>query len=317
MRKYETLKVIVILQAVSMIALAGFTIWSLWPSSESNEADHHSSLMQDSSKANAADEVVAVIADQKITRQQLIEELMKLYGDRILEQMLEHYAIQIASKEYQITVTDNELEEAVRERAAGYESVEQYLQVMKDQLGLSQAQIYTQVTDELLLEKIAIKDIEVSEQEIKQYIHEHEEIFKARSRLGLSWIVVETIDKANQLMQLIGKGDSFSELAVKHSTDSFTASNGGKLGMIEQDDPFYSQSMLELASSLQVGDVAGPIEVDEGLAIIYLTDRQTEKAMDKHEIERYAHKQVALLKAEPLNDVLNKLLSQYKSGIKK
>lgn len=317
MKKYETLKVIVILQAVSMIALAGFTIWSLWPSSKYEQTKNHSSLIQDSSKANAADEVVAVIADRNITRQQLIDELLKHYGDQTLEQMLEHYAIQLATEEYQIIVTEQEIEEAIQEQAAGYESVEQYMQVMNEQLGLSSAQVYMKVKDELLLEQIAIKDIEVTEQEKQQFIDEHEELLQDKALLGISWIVVDTIEKANQLLQLLAEGESFEELAKIHSIDSFTAANGGKLGLIEQGDPFYTKEMLELASTLQVGDIAGPIQVDAGYCIFYLTDKQMANGRNEEQIERYVYKHVALSKAEPLPTVLSQLLNQYESKIKK
>jgi len=314
MKKYETLKAIVILQAVSMIALAGFVIWYLWPSTTDDEAV---SPTQDQNKANAEDEVVAVIGGQKITRQQLLDELLLLHGDETLQNMLEHLAIQLAAKEYNIYVSDKEIHEQLEIRAEHYESVEQYLKVMTEQVGILPAKLYQDIEDELLLIKIAIKDIKISDKDIQAYLDERPDSYTSRYTFGLEWIVVDELTLANDLLQKLEQGESFNVLAQQYSTDQYTASNGGKLGFIEEEDSFYPKQLREAATSLEVGSVAGPILLDQGYVLIKLVEKRAVKYIDPERREKLVRQQLALEQADSLDDVLTRLVTKYGSLIKK
>lgn len=316
MKKYDVLKIVVIVQAVGMLALASFVIWQLWPNLHSNSAELEGSMVEDD-KNLINDEIIAVIADKNITKQQLIDELMELYGDQTLQQLLLHLTIELAAQEKGITLTNNELEAAIAEASSGYESEEQYFQMMREQLGLSQKRVLEDIQDHELLIKIAISDIEVSEAEIAAYIESHREQFEPEQQLRLSWILTENDSDANQLLNKLTQGADFAELASQYSIDIYSAAMGGDLGEIEYNDPFYDRNMLEEASNMQVGDVVGPISTEDGYAILYLAGRFTPEQLTGKQRQQKAKVEVALQKVGSLIDVQQQLMNEYAIGIKR
>lgn len=314
MKKYETLKAIVILQAVSMIALAGFVVWYLWPSTKDDEVI---SPIHDLSKANAEDEVVAVIAEQNITKQQLVDELLLSYGDQTLQNMLEHYAIQYASEEYNIDLTEQEIQDELAIRANHYESVEQYMKVMTEQVGILPQKLYQDIKDELLLTKIAIKDITISDDEVMAYIVKNPESHANRYTLGVEWILVDNEQEAVELLSQLEEGASFGSLALNYSIDEYTANNGGKMGLIDADDELYPEQLRQAALALNVGSVAGPIAIEDNFAIIRVTEKRMIKHVSDDQRRKLVREQLALEQADSLEQVLQRLVNRYNSLIKK
>lgn len=315
MKKYDVLKVVVIVQALGMIALTAIFMWNYVPylmtRQDNNEAQ------QIPGDSDAEDEIIAIIADQKITKQQLINELLELYGDQELEKMLMHRAIAMAAKENGIVLSADELTRAIAEAASGYESEEQYFSMMRDQLGLSRQRVIADITDDTLLLKLATASVTISEEQISAFLDEHQAELKPKQRLNLSWILSPTYDDANMVMKLLNKGTSFAELAMNYSIDSYTAEQGGIIGEIDSDDPFYDTQMIQEAMQLNIGDIVGPIETSDGYAIIQLLGRQTEKEKSDNDLRDWARTQLSLEQIGSLSDMKQQLLNQYVTVIRK
>lgn len=317
MRKYDVLKVVVIVQAVGMVALAMFLVWQLWPSNLQRSTEQHPSLLDKEDPIDDLDEVIAVIEDKQITRRELIQQLMELYGDETLDEMLSHYAIELAARDKGITLTSEELNAAIDEAASGYESKEQYFKVMEEQLGYSQSRLIESIEDHALLIKVVVSEQRVSDDEIVQYIEENKEQFQQKKQFRLSWIVSENYSDADEVMTLLSEGEDFGELAAQYSIDMFTASSGGDLGEIDSDDPFYDENMLAEAGKMKVGDISGPIETSDGYAIIYLTAVHETKPLTDNEKKQKAKVELALQKAGSLQSIEEELKNHYAFGIKK
>lgn len=317
MKKYDVLKVVIILQAIGMFALASFAIWQFWPNFQSRSADHDGSMLSEEDRNLFADEVVAVIGEKNITKQQLLDELMELYGDQTLNEMLLHLAIEMAAKDKNITISSSELEEAVNDVASGYESRQQYFDMMKEQLGLSEKRVVADIKDHALLIKIAITDIAVSDEEIISYLENHPEQFQQTQQFRLSWILSENYSDANKVLQELMQGADFAQMASQYSIDSYSATMGGDLGEIERNDPFYDRNMLDEAAKMQVGDIVGPLETEDGYAIVYLAGRKISEPLTKDQQEQKARVEVALQKVGSLLDVQQELMAKYSIGIKK
>lgn len=316
MKKYDVLKIVIILQAVGMFALASFAIWQLWPNLQSRSAELEGSTVEDDRNL-IEDEIVAVIADKNITKQQLIDELMELYGDQTLQQLLLHLTIELAAHDKAITLTDHELDEAITEASSGYESKEQYFQMMKEQLGLSQKRVIEDIRDHELLVKIAIADVEVSDEEIASYIESHPEQFQQKQQFRLSWIVSENDSDANEVMNKLTQGADFADMASQYSIDIYSAEMGGDLGEIAYNDPFYDKNMLAEASNMQVGDIVGPISTEDGYAILFLAGRYISEQLTEEQQQQKAKVEVALQKVRSLMDVQQQLMNEYAIAIKK
>jgi len=315
MKKYNVLRVVVIVQALGMIALTAIVMWNYVPYLTARQDNNE--VQQIPGDSDAEDEVIAVIADQKVTKQQLIDELLELYGDQELEQMLMHRAIEMAAKEKGIVLSADELARAISEAASGYESEEQYFAMMRDQLGLSRERVIDDIADHALLIKLATASVDLSEEQVTAFIQEHEAELQPKQRLNISWILSQTYEDANMVMKLLEEGTSFTELAMNYSIDPYSAEQGGNIGDIDSDDPFYDEQMIQEAMQLNIGDIVGPIETSEGYAIIQLQGRQTEKEKSEEDKRDWARTQLSLQQIGSLSDIKQQLLNQYVTVIRK
>ncbi|MBP2898907.1 peptidylprolyl isomerase, partial [Escherichia coli] len=309
MKKYDVLKIVIILQALGMVALAVVVMWSYFPYMSARE-DNNDTQQIPASGADK-DEVIAVIADQEITKQQLVDELLELYGDQGLEQMLIHRAIQMAAEEQGISLSSEELSAAIAEASSGYESEEQYFAAMRDQLGLSQNRVIADIRDHALLIKIATAWANVDEARIDDYLQQHQAELQPKQRLNLSWILCSTNEDANMVLSMLKEGAPFAELATQFSLDPYSAEQGGSLGEIDSDDPFYDAALLEEAMQLDIGDIVGPIEISDGYAIIQLLGREKGKAKNDQQQREWARTQLALEQIGSLSEVKQQLLNEY------
>ncbi len=79
--------------------------------------------------------------------------------------------------------------------------------------------------------------------------------------------------KVTQLRNKILAGESFSQLATKHSADKGSASNGGELAMTNTAN--YVPPFAEAANSLAPNTLSQPIKTKFGWHIIEVLDRRS------------------------------------------
>ena len=216
---------------------------------------------------------------------------------------------------YGLQVTAGELSEELASAMEGYDGEEQYFAAMKDQLGLTPDEIREDAKYRLLLEKIAVRTADVSAAEEDAYIADNEQEFAARTRLRISWILSETEQEANDVMQKLADGEDFALMAKTYSTDGDTADDGGDLGYIDADDPLADPDMLEAAKKLSVGETTGPITVDGGQAVIRLTEKQTEEQLDQQQMHDRARKEIAMAKLNGQRAIEDSLLAKYNAVV--
>ncbi|MFD0962076.1 peptidyl-prolyl cis-trans isomerase [Paenibacillus chungangensis] len=321
MRRYNWLKTVVMIQAVCMIALTGAVMVKIWPlpAQRSNIQNDPPALSDDggsdsqSQSGDHAGEDVAKVGNLSITRQQLNEELYRQYGDEVLRAMLLRRAVDLEAEATGLRVMDEELDRELAAAAEGYDTMEQFLKVMKEQLGMSKQEVRRDTKYRLLMEKLAIRDIVVTDEEVEQYIAMHPEQFEPRLQLHLQWIVTATEAQALDLLERLADGEPFDELAAAYSLDEFTSGMGGDLGIIEADDPFYDEAMLQAAREMEVAEIAGPIAMSdsEGFCIVQLSGRNVLDEMNGRRIQDTVRKQLALERAKPLKKLEEELLQKH------
>lgn len=320
MKKIGVLKTVVVLQAVCMIVLSVVIVIKMSPFSnlspdrESNSGTEQTDNSGDVPGQGAANGIAASVGGQPITKDELEQELYYQYGDAVLRTMMVHKAIDLEAKAQQLEVSADEQERELAATVEGYESEEDFYKVMKEQLGMSEADVLKDLKYRLLLEKIAVLTVQLSDKDVADYIDEHPEQFAARLQLHLEWIVTDTYKDASGVLDLLANGEDFAQMAKVYSVDSFTAEDGGDLGLIDSDDPFYDAEMLDTASRLQPGEMAGPMQVDGGYALIRLVERQKTSAMTGHRLDDTARKQLALSRAKPLQEIEDELLAKYEAA---
>ncbi|HTG70819.1 MAG TPA: peptidylprolyl isomerase [Candidatus Udaeobacter sp.] len=328
MRKYEVLRAVVILQAVCMVVLTVVVVVKVWPgddqqldkrpltnvgSGDVNPSKPGQTPVVDSPGQTDQRRIIAKVGAEEIALADLEEELHKQYGEAVLRTLMVHKAIDLEAEASELSVSAEEQSRELEKMVEGYDSETRFYEVMKEQLGMTKEQVLEDLRYRLLLEKIVTRSIYVSDEEVDRYIEDHPDEFEPRMQLHLQWIKTETLKEANAVLAQLTDGEDFAVLARTYSIDSFTADLGGDLGLIDSDDPFYNREMLNTASRLQVAEMAGPIEVDGGYAVIRLIERQMTTNLTGRMLHDSVRKQLALERAESLTEMEDELLDKYEA----
>jgi len=319
MKKSELLKVVVIVQAICMIALTGFVIVKLWPIQPTDSGEQLEPGPQDKIEdtGNEKQKIIASIGGENILYEQLMDDLYEQYGDAALRILMVRKALNMEAASLGLDVTAAEVDEEIGRWMAGYDDEQQFYTVMKEQLGMSKQHVFNDAKYRLLLEKITIAMVDVSNSDIAKYIAAHPEQFSPSQQLHLRWIVSETLEESQGILSLLESGESFAELAVQYSIDHFTAEYGGDLGEIEASDPFYDKRMLEAARKLRPSEIVGPLETDDGYVIVQLLGRTVTDEMPHSRQQEEARRQLALERSKPPSKIEDELLLKYDALIVK
>lgn len=303
-REVKSLWGCIIILFACVIVLAGILILRLDVPVKSPEA-----ASSDSSS------VVASVGTHKITRAEWNRELEQQYGGLVLEQMLTNRAAEQEAKSLGIEVTSEEVSREIKRQMKGYESEEAYFQAMKEQLGMSPEQLSQDMRNQLLLEKIATYGIDISDDDIDEYMREHKGEYEPVNSYQVAHITVPNERDAEAILVRMEQGEDFSELAGELSIDSFSSQQGGRIGWIDEDDPFIDHAELNQISQMEVGDISPPVKIKDGYAIIKLTGKKEVKPEQHDEIRERVRKEIALEKTPPLVQWRKALREKYGASI--
>ena len=130
---------------------------------------------------------------------------------------------------------------------------------------------------ELNLDTIAA-GIEITDADLRTYYDDNIEQFQTPEQRNVSQILI-TVEgddvqaaeaKANAVLARVEGGEDFATVAAEESDDVGTRANGGNLGWISRGDlpgPFE-----DTLFSMQVGEVAGPVQTEFGYHILKLNE---------------------------------------------
>ncbi|OAB42712.1 hypothetical protein PGLA_11305 [Paenibacillus glacialis] len=258
---------------------------------------------------------VAYFNKEPISNSEWEEELKRKYGQEVLLHMLNRKAVFEEANALNIHISSDEVSSQLKKDMLGYDSEQAYYDEMETQLGLSPEDVATEMSYRLTLEQIAISDIHISDEEIDKYYKENGDQFEARTQLQLSVIKVSSQEEAQDVLDQLEQGATFTQMVKEHSIDVSSRDQDGKIGEVEWNDPFLPKEMLDAAASLQVNDIAGPFRWDEDYVVILLTDIITEEQEDTKQIRESIRKLLALNEAMPLTELEKLLRDKYDVSI--
>ncbi|WP_141433119.1 peptidylprolyl isomerase [Bacillus sp. 03113] len=228
-----------------------------------------------------------------ITKDELYDAMKEKVGEQALQELLFN---KILSDKYK--VTDKELDEKV---AAIKDQLGSNFQMALSQYGLKdEKDLRESLKTSILQEKAAVKDIKVTDAEVKKYYDDFKPQIKARH------ILVADENTANEVKAKLDKGEKFEDLAKQYSTDTASAQNGGDLGW------FGAGAMVkefeDAAYALNVNEISGPVKSEHGFHIIQVTDKKKKDTFEKMKKQMTYDLKVSKITSESIQKAMEREL---------
>ena len=150
--------------------------------------------------------------------------------------------------------------------------------------------------------------IEVSDEEIEEYYSKNKFRYMTPEVMRASHILVNTLEDANRVVEELGAGDDFEEVARTRSLDP-TAQKGGDIGYFPAGQlmPEFEQA----CSRLSLGETSGVVRTSLGFHVIKLTDR---KPSVERSIEQLRDEIFGRIREVKRREKFNELLEMLKSS---
>jgi len=160
------------------------------------------------------DLVVAVVNGEEITRRQLVARLIEYQGEDALQKMVNRTMVLQAARRLQVSVGDEETTRKLQEIRKQFKTDEEY-QTVLGRSGISEKQHRDEVRFTLLLQKVALKEQPITDEDLVQY--------EVRMITGPDRATLEKVVK-----ELDGGAD-FRKLASERSPDPNLRAAAGRL----------------------------------------------------------------------------------------
>lgn len=120
--------------------------------------------------------IAATVNGEPISRLALIKELEKQEGAKTLDSLITQTLILQEAKKQKIIISDDELGEEIKKLEESFTKQGQNLNQLLEVQGVSQNELRKQIRLQKIVEKLAGKDIQVSEQEINDYLEKNKNL---------------------------------------------------------------------------------------------------------------------------------------------
>ncbi|MFC2095739.1 peptidylprolyl isomerase [Candidatus Bipolaricaulota bacterium] len=124
------------------------------------------------------------------------------------------------------------------------------------------------------IQRVIAGPIDHEEEQLIAFFEQHRSDYDTPEQIRVSHILVETEERAQQGLAVLGAGGIFRDLAREISIDTDTSEQGGDLGWFERGR--LSAPFEYAAFATPVGEVSGIIRTEFGYHIILVTDYQPE-----------------------------------------
>jgi parvulin-like peptidyl-prolyl isomerase len=217
----------------------------------------------------------------------------------MIDKLIDRYLVIEYGKKAGLSVSDNELETAVRSLKADYTE-----DVFQDVL--LQGYIDFEDWKEALREHLLFKKImmTVSEptppltyQEIKAYFDAHQEDFTHPEMVKFRQIFTMTRAEADGVLKRLGQEERFEDLAEKYSVGP-EAQNGGEVGWVARGQ--LDESMEHTLFSLPVGEIGPVTKTPYGYHIFQVLSRRPEGVHSLLEVIKEIESRLLTRKKETL-----------------
>ncbi|MBQ9161926.1 MAG: peptidylprolyl isomerase [Clostridia bacterium] len=127
-----------------------------------------------------------------------------------------------------------------------------------------------------------VQNVKLSEDEVRAYYNENADEFAGQETVNASHILVDSEDKANEILAKINAGEITFEDAAREFSSCPSKANGGNLG-----DFGRGQMVPEFDTAcfgMQVGELSGPVKTQFGYHLIKLNAQNEAKPLSYNEV---------------------------------
>jgi foldase protein PrsA len=239
------------------------------------------------------------VAESKVgnvTQEDLYNTMKDKYGDQALQQLVYE---KVLSKKYK--VTDKELDAKVADLK---EQLGSNFEATLAQYGYaSEADLKKTMKLGMMQEKAALKDVKVTDKELKDYYDTYQPDIKARH------ILVADEATANEVKKKLDGGAKFEDVAKEYSTDTASAQNGGDLGTINNTNKEqYDPDFVKAAFALKANEISAPVKTQFGYHIIQVTEKKEKKPYDEMKKDIEYQVKSSKLTSETINAAMQREL---------
>jgi len=185
---------------------------------------------------------------------------------RLIRQLIDHYLILEYGKEHGISVSESELEAALKDLERGYTRDAFREALLRGYVDFDQWK--NRVREQLLLAKI-IREVTENVpspgyEEIRAYYETHKDQFKEPKMMKFRQIVTPRKEEAESLLVRLKNGEDMEKLARDHSIGP-EAENGGEVGWLAREN--LEESMADVLFSLGPGKTSAVVKTPYGYHI--------------------------------------------------
>lgn len=245
------------------------------------------------------DGIVAIVNNSVITQSELHQALTKVQkqlaatqatapslaalNKQVLDQLIVRKLQLDLAEQSNITVTDDDIDNAVSRIAKANKIAPQQLYQEVDKQGISKTEYRAELKDEMIMQRIQQQSIgskiTISQQEVDDFMrsaawqfHNAKEYHLEDILIGLpdsptSRDIQEAKKRANAILAKLQSGTSFSKAAVEDSNGS-KALQGGDLGWLKL--PEIPTAFATPLLQAKENEIVGPIQTPNGFHIVHL-----------------------------------------------
>lgn len=208
------------------------------------------------------EEIVATVNGRTITASEVEKLLWDWGGYPYVQQVIGMTMIEEEAKKLGVVVNDDEIRDEVEKRLSPYRAsvpegrtFEQHLRSM----GQPYSFVWVQVRQEMLVDRIAMKDFDPGALRKISHIVIKPKDFSEQAR-------EDAKTRAKEVIAWAKGGETWATLVDKYSEDVATKPLNGNLGWVAPED--LTQAMKEAVMAAKSGEVLGPFESAMGIVVI-------------------------------------------------
>jgi peptidyl-prolyl cis-trans isomerase C/foldase protein PrsA len=219
------------------------------------------------------------------TRQEEVD--FKNLKKALLDQLIEKRLVLMEAQKMGITASDDEVEDASASIKRSYPQG-RFDEVVRDEA--ARRQWKESLRQRLLIEKVINRVSQltspIDEHALRKYYKKHRSLFAVPDQVRVRQIVVKDRQEAEGLLRRIKRGESFEELARRHSIGP-EAEIGGDLGFFGRGDMPVE---FDVVFSLKAGETSDVVQSPYGYHIFQVVAKRGQSESDFDEVKDQVQK---------------------------